>query len=753
MTRIARSIASCILLSATVSVAAAEPQAAPGFVPNHTCAECHRDAFEAWRSSHHDQAMQEASADTVLGDFDDARFELHGVTTRFFRKGDGFFVNTEGPDGALHDYPVRYTFGVDPLQQYLVPFPGGRVQALTIAWDTERRRWYSLYPDERIAPGDALHWTGVYQNWNAMCAECHSTNLREGYDVESDTFETTFSEIDVSCQACHGPGSAHVAWARAKDGAATEHPPGNGLVVNFAGGDSRYQVEQCARCHSRRDRASPEDAHGRAFMDDFFPVTLRPDLYHADGQIDGEVYVYGSFLQSRMYASGVRCTDCHDAHSQRLKVTDNGLCTRCHQASPDLRFPGLEARNYDDPAHHFHPLGSEAARCVSCHMPGKVYMGVDHRRDHSFRVPRPDVTRRAGTPNACNACHDDRTPAWAAAAIRERAGGSAPARHYGETIAAARRGDPAAGEALAALAEDTTQPAIVRATALELLGGHGRTGARALARALSDPEPVVRLGSLRGIEPLPPRVRVAGAVKVLQDPARAVRGEAARVLAAFPAGDLPAGVRGALARARHERLQTLRARASLPGGRLALAVRGEADNDDGAAERHYRKALDLDRRFLPARFNLASLLNRRSRNAEAAEVLRAGIRQVPDEGELHYSLGLLLAEEERYPEAVESLGRAATLLPRRGRVHYNLALALARVGRSEASLASLQRAVTFAPGDPSVLEALAGHHFRREAWDDAERYGRRWLRAAPDPRGARRMLRQIEALRTYGVTQ
>ena len=314
-----------------------------------------------------------------------------------------------GPDGKPADFEVVYTFGIEPLQQYLVEFPGGRLQSLTIAWDTKDKRWFHLYPGEDIPPDDPLHWTGRYQNWNGMCAECHSTNLQKNYDPEADTYQTTWSEINVSCQACHGPGAEHVAWGRSWKAGNGDTESSNGLIVDFRGHDSRYQVDTCARCHSRRRQVSAEDAHGRHLLDDFLPSLLRDDLYHADGQILDEVYVYGSFLQSKMYAAGVRCTDCHDAHSAGLKAPGNDLCVQCHQPHNNRRFATLKARHYDSTTHHFHPAGSPGAQCVNCHMPAKTYMVVDPRRDHSFRIPRPDLSVKLGTPNACTGCHDNQT--------------------------------------------------------------------------------------------------------------------------------------------------------------------------------------------------------------------------------------------------------------------------------------------------------------------------------------------------------
>ena len=220
----------------------AKPHAAAQaeFVGAQVCAGCHEESYSEWNGSHHQLAMQVATEETVLADFDNASFTHFGETTRFFRKDGGFFVNAVGPEGERQDYEVKYTFGVYPLQQYLIPFPGGRLQALFICWDSRPaeeggQRWYHLYPDEAIPHTDVLHWTGQHFNWNFMCADCHSTNLHKRYDVDKGAYATAFSEINVSCEACHGPGSKHLEWV-AQSGAVAggEYEGDLGLVVDLA---------------------------------------------------------------------------------------------------------------------------------------------------------------------------------------------------------------------------------------------------------------------------------------------------------------------------------------------------------------------------------------------------------------------------------------------------------------------------------------------------------------------------------------
>ncbi len=376
------------------------------YVGRQSCIQCHQQQAERFSGSHHDLAMDLATPETVLGDFDDAMLEHYGITSHMFQADGKYWIHTEGPDGEMADFEIKYVFGHDPLQQYMVEFGRGAsmadnevpaVQVLRVSWDTKKKQWFYLSPPdvrEKLAPDDDLHWTGIAQRWNTMCADCHSTNLKKGFDTKTLTYHTTFSEIDVSCEACHGPGSAHVEMANSKS-LFWDRKHGYGLA-RLKGNDAEPQIQTCAKCHSRRRILTEDFKAGDNFYDHYGNELFQPQTYFCDGQILDEVYVHGSYLQSKMYHKGIRCTDCHDPHTARLKFEGNKVCTSCHQHS---------AGKYDTPLHHQHQEGSRGASCVECHMPETTYMDVDPRRDHSLRVPRPDLSVKYGTPNACTRCH------------------------------------------------------------------------------------------------------------------------------------------------------------------------------------------------------------------------------------------------------------------------------------------------------------------------------------------------------------
>ncbi len=714
-----------------------------GYIGSKACAECHAKEYERWQGSHHDLAMQEASESSMLGDFNDATFENFGTLSTFYRKDGQFMVRTDGPDGRLHDYAIAYTFGVDPLQQYLIAFPGGRYQALDIAWDSRPQeeggqRWFHLHPETPVRSDDVLHWTGPNLNWNYMCASCHSTNLKKGYRERGDIYDTTWSEIDVGCEACHGPGAAHQGWAveRAKEKLAPEGTPAAAapeLSVRFderkgvawlqdeeTGKPRRSQprvsnieVETCARCHSRRSQLGDMNAAGHPFADDFRLALLEPGLYYPDGQVRDEVYVVGSFLQSRMAQAGVICSDCHDPHDVKLRLPDSNVCAQCHAPN-----------RYDQKSHHFHPEGSAGVDCVSCHMPATIYMGVDDRHDHSLRFPRPDLTQRMGVPDPCTGCHVGRTPSWAISALEEWYGKS-PQGHqrFAPALFASATQQVGARRAMVALASAADQPAIARATALgRLFGELDPESLAVLQKNLGSEEAMLREAALEGLEGTELGLRWRLASPLLEDERRVVRIRAARALAPAASMELPPAEAAKLRRAIDEYIAVQRYNAERPESQVNLGgIYAELGNMK-EAEVAYRRALVLQRQFVPAYVNFADLLGRSGREAEGEALLRRGISEIPQNADLIHALGLSIVRQERLADALEPLCDAHRLAPDNARYGYVCAVALHSTGRGEEALNLLAEVHESAPGDVAVLQALVAYHRDAGNLEASQRY-------------------------------
>ncbi len=746
------------------AVVAPPPQPAPfTYVGGTICAECHAAETERWGRSHHALAMQKATPETVLGDFGSRFFTHFGVTTRFSTHADGtFHVTTDGADGTPHDYEVAYTFGATPLQQYLLPFPNGRFQPLSIAWDSRPNRrggqhWFSLYPNEKIPPDDPLHWTGRSQTWNYMCAECHSTDLQKHYDLSQDRYETAWSDISVSCEACHGPGSRHVAWARAAPPQDPLDTGRKGLVVDLRSEPDAWipnpdtgiaqrirprttdvELQICAHCHSRRSVIHEPYEHGGPLLNTHLPALLEARLYHDDGQIREEAYEYGSFLQSKMSRAGVTCSDCHEPHALELRKPGNALCAQCH----------LPAK-FDTRTHHFHKPKSQGAQCVACHMPARTYMVVDPRRDHSFRVPRPDLSVKLGTPNACTQCHTGRNPKWAAGMVNRWYGKTRRKEsHFGEALHAIRAGRPNAIAALAALIRDPVEPAIARATALaELQAVVSPRKIDLIREGLADPDSLVRLGALRGIQGLDPAARLALAGPFLNDPVRAVRIEAARVLAPSPRSALTGPQQAALSQATIEYIDAQLSNAELPASHLNLGIFYTERFDWGDAEHAYRTALRLDPNFVPALVNLADLYRLKGADDKGEPLLLEALKREPKNPEAHEALGLWLVRNEREEEALGHFEQAARLDPEDPRHSYVYGIALQSAGQTDRAVRVLEGAVKRHPGDRTILQALVAIHRDRGAQGKALRYAKQLAAMDPDDRAAQRLLTELQTER------
>ena len=694
-------------------VAAPVPTVAE-FAGSASCADCHAGIYDAWASSHHALAMQVASPETVLGDFSGAAFDHFGITSTFDTRNGDFLVTTENSVGELEEFRVTYTFGVTPLQQYLVEFPDGRMQVLPFGWDSRAaeeggQRWFHMYPDEAVRFDDPLHWTGREQNWNYMCAECHSTNLRKNYDPVADTFSTSWSQINVGCEGCHGPSSRHL--AEAESGAFTNS---YGLLVDLDdAGRAVWQMnvetgiaerselrmrppvqpEACGRCHARRATARDGYEYGRPLFDTHLPSMLDENLYFADGQILEEVFVYGSFIQSRMYRAGVSCSDCHDPHTAGLKTGPEAsdVCATCHL--PEV---------FAAPTHHHHADGVVA--CVDCHMPDRTYMVVDDRRDHSFRIPDPRLSQATGSPNACMACHDDRDNQWAIGAVAGWYGDRRP-DHFGYAIHAGRTG--AGNDMLVAAARDETYPGIARGTALSLLRApYSREIETTIRQSAGSPEPFVRYGALLAARALAPEGRLQTAGPLLEDPMRAIRIEAAR-LASPHRDELPLPRIEAFRRAEAEFIAAAEAIAERPEAQLNLANNFSDAGDLVRAEAALRKALDLDAGFTPGIVNLADLYRRSGRDEEAGRIIREALATAPSDAALHHSLGLLLVRSGQRDEALGHLARAAAEMPENPRYVYVHAVALNSMNQPQAAIDLLEDAAARFPMEFDVQWALA----------------------------------------------
>ena len=687
------------------------------YVGSQQCLSCHQTQHKSWQQSHHFKAMQKASKENVLGDFDNAIFAYAGLEHRFFTKNNQYYVTTDNAKGQLQTFLIDYVFGFYPLQQLLIDVGGGRYQALSISWDSRKaseggQRWYHLYPEDALTYKDALHWTGYYQNWNSRCASCHSTNLIKNYSAETNQFDTQFSELNVACESCHGAAQKHINWANnganknsnkhivsLSDQGEWRFKAGHSIAHRSDKKTPSQQVDTCGSCHALRSELADFSA-GLSFDQQHGVRLLDSPLYQVDGQIEEEVYVYGSFQQSKMAQAGVVCSDCHDAHSGGVKGGAENVCMQCHQSSA-----------YNTPKHHQHKTGKKGSFCVDCHMPEKTYMGVDARRDHSFRIPHPELSDSLNTRNACTQCHKDKNNEWATKA-REKWPNKKHLNQgaditYTQVLAQARIQDPAILAPLIALVNNKQQPDIKRATALQELANFPSQQAFSTAMGvLQTDSPLLRMAAIRSLAYVPPEKR-RGYVSLLNDSSKLVRMELAPFLAQLPTQNLPAPINAMLDELFAEYIALQDKQADMPTAQLNLGNFYLALGEGPEAEKAFKQALVIAPQFPPTLLNLADLSRAKGDDKATFAYLTKAINvESFDSAAANHAMGLYYVRQQQLPKAMEYLHKAVELDADNARYVYVYAVALNSAGELEKALTQLQKTLVQQPFEPTLLQLM-----------------------------------------------
>jgi tetratricopeptide (TPR) repeat protein len=731
-------------------------RSAATFAGGTTCIECHQKEYRLWKGSDHDRAMAIASDSSVVGNFNNATFTVNGKTSKFYKKEGKFFVFTEGVGGVMQELQVTHTFGIRPLQQYLIPFENGKFQCLPIAWNTAEKKWFHMagmvYKPEDLQPDNWLYWTNQAQNWNSMCAECHSTNLQKNYDLEKKTYNTTWSDINVNCEACHGPGSLHNDWAKLPE-MGRPQDVNAGLTIQTSKITSRKYVEDCARCHARRGSLGDFDYHNSGFLDNANPQLPTTPIYHVDGQFLDEDYEYGSFTQSKMYMKEVRCGDCHDPHSLKRKFEGNALCNQCHRDT-----------EYDTPNHHMHKLKGESgtsfvnkrgerlgpgdgALCRDCHMPHKYYMGVDKRYDHSMRIPRPDLSVKLGTPNACTNCHDDKTDEWALQSVNKWYG-ERRKPHYGTVLYDALNGKAGADSGLLKMINSNLYPEIIRATAIGYLSAYrSPKAAEAVKRALNDPDPLLRYAAVQNYMAFDSAGLFKALVPLVNDPVKLVRMEAGNRLSTYRKSAFNPIQYEAFVKALDESKKSQEYMADFPSGSYNLGNYYAKLNNLPKAEAFYKAALEIDNLFFPAKTNLAMIYYQQGKTDLAETIYRDIVAKHPETTDGYYYLALLYSEQKKYPEAIGLLEKAVSLPGNNPRLYYNLGLLYQMVGSNEQASATFVRGLQIDPGNFDLLYALFVFHLNQKNMEKARLYIEQLVKWYPNEPQVMEMYRNFSSQR------
>ncbi len=721
------------------------------------CINCHQSQVEDWQTSHHFHAMEKATPTSVLGNFNEQTLNYQGQQARFYQQDQQLFISMPNLDGKLTDYLVLYTFGYEPLQQYMFDMGKGHIQLFPFAWDSRSKtdggqRWFVLHPEQK--KHDLFHWSQKGQNWNHMCADCHSTDFKKQFDLKTNSFDSSYSSINVSCKACHGDTQAHLKWADG-DSSITDkgftHNIKKQTPLFSQQADGRMQsvqplvksdqVQVCATCHARRSQLDDrKDPH--SFLQSFQGSLLTPELYHVDGQVWDEDYVWGSFLQSKMFNAGVTCSNCHNPHSGKLKLPGNQTCTQCHSQEV-----------FDTPKHHGHKMASMGSQCVDCHMPATTYMQVDARRDHSFRVPRPDLTLKTNAPNACNSCHEDKTPQWAVAKMKDWHPNSKHlgTAHFSEAFYAADNRLPNASTMLTKIVQDKNFPEIIRASALSRLAASPDNNAVvAIARSVKDSEPLKRQAAIEAAMPLDINQRWRLLNPLLDDEHLPIRTEAARALSAMLIQPFPAGLnvqdskRLNAALDEYKGIQQYQAERGYSHtnlGNLALTLQ-----EPEQAKAHYLQAISIEPIFAPAYVNLADLYRNQGDEKAAQKILKQGLTVNKESADIHYALAMSLIRSKKKDIALTHLKKAAQFAEDNASYQYTYALLLQDLGNMPAAISALERAFNLTPNNPDINYSLAQWYVAEENYSQALFYARNLARLVPGNQQVQQFVKQLEMM-------
>ncbi|WP_299005241.1 tetratricopeptide repeat protein [uncultured Shewanella sp.] len=695
-----------------------------------TCIQCHEKQVTQWQASHHAKSMQQANQNTVLGNFNHFMYKNADSWTLFNQDAKGFYIETGLNNQTGKRYPVPFVFGFYPLQQLLVDIGGGRLQAYTVAWDARTKkqggqRWYDLYDDSHQTHSP-FYWKGQFNNWNTRCAQCHSTGLTRGYDLKTDSYDTRWRQPNISCEACHGsaiqhlkiqnnePSSSHSNAGFAQPLKLTPHftllPEeatakfSKSLTLKQKSALNNGQASLCIFCHSRRHPLV--EGHGSGEINqEMLPRLALPRLYHEDGQIQDEVFVYGSYSQSKMAAAGVVCSHCHDAHSNKLKSQDNNLCAQCHRAS-----------RFDTPSHTLHVSSTANASsltksqpntplCIDCHMPSQTYMGVDLRRDHSFRIPNPWVSEALNSPNVCLSCHKDKNHLWSQQALATK---KEVIFLHNSNIGAARLLTKTAPQQAHQLIEkwvlDPNEAPMRRAVLINLLDLSLSSHVNTLNTLANDDEALVKLGVLHKLETAPFTLQLQIGFGLLYDPHKNVRLAAIKLLSPALRTDIPTKAQTKLHSVLKEAVDTYKTQQDSLSGQLSLADLAYNVGDLPQAIVHFENALSLQPHFLPAKLNLASVYRETGHYTQAKALLGTILNVESQHSLALYNLGLIYVIEKDWPNAISTLKSAIRSDPNNRQFAFVYLLALEAGGRVEEALLQLNALTQQTPNDPALVE-------------------------------------------------
>lgn len=696
------------------------PSTADGFTGSASCRECHAKFYELWDTSHHAKAMQPFTPELAT----DITTMPESVTIKdkAYQYGSdetGGWVTETFPDGTSKKHLIAYTLGGKNMYNFMTLLERGRLQILPLAYDRNDHRWFDNTSDmlikrhfsEEEAINLSLDWTDRQWAFNTACFDCHVSQLKKNYDVETDSYMTEWGEPGIGCETCHGPGEEHIRVC--KEAGEGNVPKDLKLLRWKEDMNAKQRDESCAACHAKHQPISDSFEPSDRFFDHYDLTAYENTDYFADGRDDGENYTYTLWLANPcMQAGELECTYCHTSSGRfRFKDEPNKSCLPCHAQ----RVANVEK-------HSHHAKDSKGSQCNSCHMPMTRFTSMN-RSDHSFRPPTPATTIEFNSPNACNLCHKDKDAQWADKNVREWHGehGQDKALKRGHMIKSAREDDwRQLPEILAYMETDDCGP-VTTVSLLRLLPNCQNPDKwPAILKQADDKDPWVRSAAAFSLtyEPTPETTDLL--LGMLTDDFRVVRHRATEALLA----------RGF---ARTEAAQTdtrwTKAVKEYEGSLGLWADRWSSHFNKGIfyenigkpqlALDSYEKSISLRDDVAGPLINAAMSYARQGNMPKATTLITKALKAEPENAMVNVNAGLLEAELGDIVQAEKHFRAALAANPGAAQAAFNLGIMLCNRGDTDEGLEMARTAMDRDRMNPRYLNTYAYYLNHTGATEDA----------------------------------
>lgn len=701
------------------------------FMGSESCRECHENFYQLWEPSYHGQAMMPINAQFVqkhqLPNSNPINVEGHQFTVEF--KDSTMTMYERDGDKLIKEYEVLWAMGGHNVYCFLTPFEKGKLQNIPLAYDANRKQWFN-YPEAGIrhfndgSPEDeALPWKDDMFAFNTGCYSCHISQLSTNFDLETETYHTTWREAGINCETCHGPAGEHIRiFKNLKEGEEAEEL---GLIST-----SVFTQEQnndaCAPCHAKMTPITPSYMPGDKYFDNYNITTLEDRDFYVDGRDLGENYTMTGWMMNPCIEGGeLHCVTCHTSSGRdRNKENPDQGCLQCHNN-----------RNEDLETHTGHPkeLG---LTCLSCHMPKREFVGHFLRSDHSFRPPMPEATIKFGSPNACNDCHTDKTPQWANEIVKKRANGNYQEEtlKWAQLIKEARDMDWENVEKMYAYINNPETNEVVANSFVRLLGNFsGESKTPVLLEALNNKSELVRSSAAYGLAGIDTEEVKTALIKACQDEIRLVRIQAANALIAFAPERFSPEEQAVLDKAEAEYVTSMTSRLDNWSNHYNLGIYHQNKGDAQSALNSYETAARLYPHSIMPLINSSVLYSYIGNNAKAEENLKKVIELDPKNEAANLNLGLLLAEQGRLAEAEKALKTAVEANPEGNPVAAkNLSVIVAQNGDLPGAVKYAALAYKARPDAPDYGYTLAYYQMQNGQKADAKKTLTNIIKANPE---------------------